>query len=302
MADGIAQGPLTMPGRAPAVSVGIPVFNNARTVATAVRSVLAQRFADFELVVVDDGSTDGSLEVVRAIDDPRLEVVADGRNLGLVARLNQLTSMSTGRYVARMDADDICHPDRLGRQVEWLDANPAAMVVATAVWIIDEHDNVTGVRHRNPMPAEPGAPLGHGLLVHPTVMARHEFLVANPYDPAYERAEDKELWARTWHPARYGRLTEPLLFYREATVLRPAAYRTGCRSDRRLIRRYGPQLEGRAKTVARLGRSLAVEGATLGLDRVGLFGAVRRLRNAPLDDADRAEAVEALTATLAATR
>src|SRR5438309_10301144 len=89
------------------VSIGIPFLNARRFLADAVRSVFAQTCDDWELLLVDDGSTDGSLDVVRSIDDPRVRVISDGTNRGLCARLNQIASLARGKYLARMDADDL---------------------------------------------------------------------------------------------------------------------------------------------------------------------------------------------------
>src|SRR5688572_8039312 len=104
----------------PCVTVGIPFLNGKRTLVDAVRSVFAQTFTDWELILMDDGSTDGSADLVRGIDDPRVRLVSDGVNRGLCDRLNQIASLAQGRYLARMDADDLMHAQRLERQVAYL--------------------------------------------------------------------------------------------------------------------------------------------------------------------------------------
>src|SRR4051812_7590490 len=97
----------------PAASIGIPFMNNERELALAIRSVFAQTFEDWELLLCDDGSTDGSLELARSIEDPRVRVLTDGANRGLPARLNELARASTADIVVRMDADDVMLPTRL---------------------------------------------------------------------------------------------------------------------------------------------------------------------------------------------
>ena len=161
--------------RTPLVTVGLSFYNNRSTIGTAIASVLDQRFEDFELVVVDDGSTDGGDEVVRRFRDSRIRFVRDAANHGFVARLNQLTELASGDYLARMDGDDICHPDRLARQVEHLERHPQVDVVATGAWVVDESDRVVGSRHQRPLATSAAAVLGHGYLLQPSVLARRAF-------------------------------------------------------------------------------------------------------------------------------
>src|SRR4030066_138114 len=97
----------------PLVTVGIPFFNNQDTLPDAIRSIFAQSFQDWELLLLDDGSTDGSLQIAQSIDDPRVRVISDGCNRKLPARLNQIIDLARGQYIARMDADDLCGITRL---------------------------------------------------------------------------------------------------------------------------------------------------------------------------------------------
>src|SRR5260370_39399684 len=104
----------------PSVSIGMPVCNCESTVRAAVQSILNQTFNDWELLVIDDGSSDQTVNLVRTYVDPRIRVFADGKHEGLVARLNQAIGLSRGRYFARMDGDDISYPERLALQVEFM--------------------------------------------------------------------------------------------------------------------------------------------------------------------------------------
>ena len=122
----------------PIVSVMMPVHNAERYVAEAVESILAQTFEDFEFIIIDDGSTDGSLAIIEAYArrDDRIRLISR-ENRGLVATRNELLSKSTGQYCALLDADDVALPERLNRQVEYMEQHPQCVVVGSRVLLID---------------------------------------------------------------------------------------------------------------------------------------------------------------------
>ena len=130
----------------PAVTVGMPFRNPGPFLEYAVRSLFAQTFDDWELVLIDDGSTDESVKLAAGIDDARVRLIRDGRALGLVPRLNQVIDLSRGRYIARMDADDMIHPHRLSAQLEFLEKNTGTDVVDSGAVILDAERNPVGVR------------------------------------------------------------------------------------------------------------------------------------------------------------
>ena len=130
----------------PLLSVSLPVYNAARSLPLALGSLLAQTFADWELLAVDDGSSDDSLAVLHRLRDPRVRVLADGRNLGVAARLNQIAQEARGEYVARMDADDLCHPQRLEKQSAFLQQNPDTDGVGCSLLILDRQIHLAGMR------------------------------------------------------------------------------------------------------------------------------------------------------------
>ncbi len=118
----------------PLISVLLPFYNSDRTLGEAVDSILSQTIADFELILVNDGSTDGSLAVAqeRASGDPRIRVVGDDRNRGIVTRLNEGLALCRGEFVARMDADDWSFPNRFAAQLEYLERHDRVVAVSGA--------------------------------------------------------------------------------------------------------------------------------------------------------------------------
>ena len=121
----------------PRLSVLLPVYNAAESVAQALDSVLTQSFSDFEVIVIDDGSTDGSIEVLRQYQDPRVRL-SSRENRGLAASLNEALRSTRGELVARQDADDISELDRFERQVDYLDRHPSVGLVGTNYMLLDE--------------------------------------------------------------------------------------------------------------------------------------------------------------------
>jgi len=201
----------------PLVTIGLPVFNAAAYVGAALRSMLNQTYQNWELIVVDDGSADRSLDIIGQVQDGRIRVLSDGRNQGLSARLNQTVSLARGEFYVRMDADDIMAPHRLATQIGLLQSDPSCDVVGAAAYIIDEFDRPTGLRSGNPF-TESGflSVLRRGGFIHPTVTGKTAWFQANPYDPTVQRCEDIELWLRTADRSTFRQINEPLLFYREA--------------------------------------------------------------------------------------
>jgi glycosyltransferase involved in cell wall biosynthesis len=242
----------------PLVSVVMPVFNGERFVAEAVASLQRQSLRDFELLVVDDGSTDAGVDIVerRALSDPRLVVIRPGR-VGLVAALNLGLERATAPLLARMDADDVAHPRRLERQVAFLARNPDVGLVGTAYRVIGP-DGRRGRVLRLP-PSDPGV-RWLGLLAspfaHPTVMLRRRLLLEHGlrYDAAMSGAEDFDLWQRALTVTKGRNLPRVLLSYRvhAASVSREHRARQLAASDAVALRE-----------LARLGVGARLDGATV---------------------------------------
>lgn len=202
----------------PAISVVMPVFNGGQFLTTSVDSILAQSERDFELIVIDDGSTDGSATVLRdyAARDDRVRVI-DQPHLGIVAALNRAQRAVRAPLIARMDADDLAHPDRLARQREALADNPDVAVLGSAVTLIDDQDRVVGqCRYPiRPDRVERSLRIGINALAHPAVMMRTAVLAeVGGYDPRFSHSEDFELWLRIARRFAIANLPEPLLSHR----------------------------------------------------------------------------------------
>lgn len=279
------------------VTIGLPFLNAERTLPDALRSIFAQTMQDWQLLLLDDGSTDGSLELARSVRDPRVTVLSDGVNCGLATRLNELARRAEAPLLARMDADDLMHPERLARQVAWFENHPDTDALGTGTYTMDSVGRLHGQRWADPLPATAAETLRHELFVHPTVMFRTAFARANPYDPSYPRAEDVALWCRIRPSARLAVLPEPLHFYREPLAMDLQAYLATSRSKARLIGAPATGLDPveRAALLAELHlKRLAyrIAGA------MGGRGLLVRSRNRALFGAARAEA-EATLAALA---
>jgi len=200
----------------PEVSIGMPVRNCESTIAAAIRSIVHQTYTRWELLVLDDGSSDRTLEAVCGLRDPRIRIVRDGLHAGLPTRLNQAVQLSRAKYFARMDGDDVCFPDRLQRQIDYLESHPGVDLLATGVVVFRGDGFVLGQR-RCPASHEEicRRPWSSFPMPHPTWMGRTEWFRNHPYDPRVVRAEDQELLLRTCRQSRFAGLEEALLGYRE---------------------------------------------------------------------------------------
>lgn len=194
------------------VSVVMPVFNAARYLRAAVDSVLNQTLSSIEVIVIDDGSTDKSPNVLESISDRRLKVIRLESNSGLVNALNLGISEARGELIARMDADDVAFPTRLQEQFTLLMGGSVA-ICGTAIELFGiprGHVVVNPASH-----SEIGAVLPIVCPVaHPTVMVRREVFAESSYRALDLHYEDYALWSRLWGDFQFANLTKPLLKYR----------------------------------------------------------------------------------------
>lgn len=203
----------------PFVTVLMTVHNGLPYLSQAIESVLDQTFGDFEFLVIDDASTDNSVACIRSYEDSRIRLVCNERNLGQACSLNKGLELSRGAYVARLDQDDVCLPDRLRRQVSFLEQRPDVAVVGTWGYRVDS------LGHKIDLWC--GRVEDYGIFLallllgkcpvwHPSVMFRRDVVLEiGGYDESFAPAEDFDLWVKL-ALCRYGAgaITEPLVMYR----------------------------------------------------------------------------------------
>jgi len=199
------------------LSVILPAYNAGAFLLPAVQSVLNQTYADFELLILDDGSTDGTIEALKTLRDPRLKILSDGENKGLSFRLNQGIDTAQGAYIARMDADDVCFPTRFERQIAYLERHPAIDVLATRAVVFSHDNRLIGLLPFQPdhaaICARPWLTLP---MPHPTWMVRRDWYLKNRYAlPDNVRPEEQELLLRSMNSSEFASLDEVLLAYRQ---------------------------------------------------------------------------------------
>lgn len=195
----------------PAVSVVLPVYNASSFVHGCITSLLAQRFSDFELIVLNDGSTDDSWKIITAFGDARVRAVQQEKNRGLSATLNHGISLARAPLIARMDADDLCGAHRFERQVQFMRNHPETGVLGTGYYTLGERQ-----RRRIVLPLSDAAIrcrlLFASPLAHPTVMFRAS--CNTRYPDGFEGAEDFACWTQLAATTTFANLPESLLTYR----------------------------------------------------------------------------------------
>ena len=226
------------------ITIGIPFYNAEKYFADAIRSVFAQTYQEWDLILIDDGSTDRSLEIARAVNDPRVRVISDGLNKRLPYRLNQIAREAKYDVVGRMDADDLISPTRFEMELEVLNRHPEVDLVTTGICSITNDNRPIGTRCGSPGESITGRNLLFGTngIVHAAIVARRAWFLRNPYDPSAIRMEDYELWLRAYskNDFRIHVLGEPLYYYREEENVTAKRILTAYAGQRELYKKYGP--------------------------------------------------------------
>lgn len=195
------------------VTIAIPFYNAEDYLKEAIDSVLWQTYSDWKLILIDDGSNDNSLEIANKYKgiDERISVHSDGKNKNLGYRLNEISSLTDTEYLARMDADDIMHPEKIEKQMKVLLANSEIDVLGTNAYSINEKNEVVGIKinigRTEIVPCK--------TFIHPTIIGKTQWFKEHPYNVNAVRIEDTELWMRSEKESKFMMLTEPLFFYRE---------------------------------------------------------------------------------------
>lgn len=201
------------------ISIGISIFNSEEYLMDAIKSVLMQTYPYWELILIDDGSRDKSLEIAKSFEklDKRVRVISDGENRKLPFRLNQIIREAKYDYIARMDADDIMFPNRLEIQINFLIKNQKYDLVSSGLVSINNNNQVMGFRNvRKIYDKFDSVQLDYPIL-HPGILAKKSWYLRNLYSEHYSRAEDYELWSRAISNGDFNIAIIPnlLMFYRE---------------------------------------------------------------------------------------
>lgn len=205
------------------VTIGVPFHNADRFLDLSIRSVLSQTFKSFELILTDDGSTDDSLHIAKSFNDPRILILSDGKNKGISYRLNEQISLAKGKYFIRMDADDIMFPDRLEKQINYLESHENIDVLGADIVIIDNENTIIGYRE-SPKPKTLVQAFKSTAFFHPTVAGKTDWFKSNKYNLALNGCEDHDLWIRSFRYSNFNSMDEPVLFYRDPNVFKLKTY------------------------------------------------------------------------------
>jgi glycosyltransferase involved in cell wall biosynthesis len=203
----------------PFVSVVMPVYNGEKYLREAIESILAQTFRNFELIAVDDGSTDGSASILASYrqQDERIVILTHSQNQGIVSALNWGLEIGQGKYIARMDADDISLPERLERQVEFLETHPQVGILGSEAIFMDLQGQEIArmVRPRDDLSIRWMSLLAN-VFFHPTVMIRRAVLTEYSlcYQPGIQSGQDYDLWVHMLEHTQGANLDQPLVRYR----------------------------------------------------------------------------------------
>ena len=198
----------------PAITVLMPVYNGFKYLDEAMKSILNQTFQNFEFIIIDDGSTDDSVKIIKSYDDNRIRLVENKNNLGQSETLNIGLNIAKGKYIARMDQDDISMPERLERQSEFMEDNPQIGVCGTWIQLIGKYNGIAELETEDDLIKI--KLLTNQNLAHPSVMIRKQILenYKLSYSISYTVAQDYDLWVRMFDHCSFANLPKPLLKYR----------------------------------------------------------------------------------------
>lgn len=197
--------------RAPILSIVMPVFNSEKYVGTAIESILKQTYNDFELIIIDDGSTDGSLKIIKSFKDKRIRIIINDSNRGIVYSRNRGLQEAKGKYIGMFDSDDVAHSSKFEEQIEFLEKNKDFGMVGSWVRIIDEMGNLTGKNWKLTASSEmiPAIMLFKNYFLQSAVLYRSECISKYRFQEDFEIGEDYKIWLeiiadyRVWNIQKY---------------------------------------------------------------------------------------------------
>lgn len=200
----------------PILSIVMPVYNRADYLRESLESILNQSFSDFEFIIIDDGSSDGSVEIIQSYKDERINLFVNSENKGIVYSRNRGLKEAEGKYTAMFDSDDIALPDKFEKQTDFLEKHPDYAMCGTWVKWIDENGQLTGEKWKLPAPPEkiPAIMLFRNYFVQPTVVIRREAIPEGGYSEGFDIVEDSKMWFDVSLKHKVANLPEYLLHYR----------------------------------------------------------------------------------------
>ena len=191
-------------------------YNGLPYLKEAVKSILNQKFGDFEFIIVDDASTDETQSYLKSIKDGRVKIITNKKNLGLALSLNEALGLSKGRYIARMDADDVSYPQRLDAQLNFLKNHPNTDLCGSWVTLINNDGHIIGQKKNPTEDADIKKKLGiYPPIIHPTFFGNRSFFIdSGGYKDEFDGAEEYELLCRTKNQYKYANVPKKLLYWR----------------------------------------------------------------------------------------
>jgi glycosyltransferase involved in cell wall biosynthesis len=200
----------------PRISVILPAYNAEAYIRESIESILAQTFTDFEFLIINNASTDRTVEIIESYKDPRIKLITNPTNLGLIGSLNVGLKAARGKYIARMDHDDRAEPTRFEKEYTYLESHPDIAIVGTWSNIMDSNGKFIRI-HKNPLlnnVIKYELMFGNNL-THPSIMMRREIILKEGgYDPEWVNTEDYNLYSRIIRKYPLANIPEPLLNYR----------------------------------------------------------------------------------------
>ncbi|MFH4965332.1 glycosyltransferase family A protein [Gaetbulibacter sp. M235] len=223
------------------VTIGLPFYNAEDYLELAIKSIFAQTYQDWELILMDDGSTDKSLEIAKSINDPRVSVYSDGKNKKLAARLNEIVKLAKYEYLARMDADDLMDTSRIETQIKLLEENPQLDLISTGTISIANDLKYIGSRGFNlnkitldDLLYKRASPL------HASIVSKTNWFKRNPYDESLKIAQDYDLWMRACKKNDFNLkiITDRLYYYREENNATAKKVLAAYKNERVMYKKY----------------------------------------------------------------
>lgn len=265
------------------ISIGIPFFNAENYLENAICSVLAQTHKNWELILVNDGSTDKSLDIANkyAETDSRIRVLSDGKNKKLPYRLNQIITEAQYEFIARMDADDLMSCDRLEKQLNLLTKKDNIDFITTSYLSIDEYNNLTGVKIiENYQISTEDILNGKTNLIHASLLAKKSWYLRNIYNEASLLAEDYHLWleASKKKDLNYLVVEEPLYWYRVTENVTVGKIIAGYNTQIDIIEKNFKGIISKNKKSKIIRKFKIKKKIVLGLDKIGMLKVLLKLR------------------------